>query len=234
MSSDDRTTFTLALSMVLLLCASLFLPLMFMIHQVYFDTGYIQTKEFNERWGSLYSEVKATRKANLMHQLVFVLRRLFYVLPSVYLINNPGLQVIILNLMSLPVSIYQLNYHPLKSPRLNVVEQANNFLLVVSIFLFMCFSDWVSDQQAKFEIGWCLIAVMVIVLLINLMYVLSLAFNYLSVRFRYYLVRLQWFWVSRVKTTDTYWTIHDWLTKMAIKLGLKKERKTRMQLFAEQ
>ena len=66
----------------------------------------------DERFGSLYSDLKIKSKPALLFNVVFMLRRLVFALLGIFLDGYPFMQVQLFSLHCLSVSIYLILYRP--------------------------------------------------------------------------------------------------------------------------
>ena len=73
-------------------------------------------KENEERFGSLYSDLKIKSKPALLFNVVFMLRRLAFALLGIFLDAYPFLQVQLFSLHCLSVSTYLVSSRPFYTP----------------------------------------------------------------------------------------------------------------------
>ena len=73
-------------------------------------------KETEERFGSLFSDLKIKSKAALLFNVVFMLRRLAFALLGTLLDGYPFLQLQLFTLHCLSVSLYLTLFRPFSTP----------------------------------------------------------------------------------------------------------------------
>ena len=77
----------------------------------------------------------------------------------------------ILNYINLIAVAYFGNNLPLKEPSKNKLELFNEFFVQIASLLFLCFTDWVSDNNAKEIIGYSLILLIFIYIVVNFVFI---------------------------------------------------------------
>ena len=100
-------------------------------------------------WGTIYDEVQVDSKWDLIWICMQFLRRIIFVAVAFILITNPGIQVVIINLLGLFSLIIVGYFKPLKGATRNRDRLGifNELTIIQSGIFFMCFSDWVKDDQ---------------------------------------------------------------------------------------
>ena len=105
--------------------------------------------------------------------LIFI-RRLFMI--SILLLqpsfeNN---QIIMQLHTTLYICIFTGYVRPYKSQLQNTQEFFNEWTVVISSYHLFCFTDWITDYDRRFEIGWSLISVIIVNVLFNFALVLTI------------------------------------------------------------
>ena len=67
----------------------------------------LREDEFKERWQALYQDIRLGNLTQRLFYFVFIGRRASLVASAFWLIDYPGIQIIVLNLTNLAVLIYQ-------------------------------------------------------------------------------------------------------------------------------
>ena len=50
-------------------------------------------KEFIQKYGSLFTEIRTTKKSALLYSMIFMIRRIVFVLSAIYLNDYPYIQI---------------------------------------------------------------------------------------------------------------------------------------------
>ena len=96
----------------------------------------------------MFDGVKLESKWTASFYLIFIIRRLIFVIMCFGLDNYSGLTLVLLCLMNLAMLIYVGIVEPLIERRFNRLEIFNE-LFVCFITFHMCFfTDWVLDEKA--------------------------------------------------------------------------------------
>lgn len=75
----------------------------------------------------------------------------------------------------------------------NKIEIVNDVFVAICSNLMMCYTDWVTDENSKFNFGWVMIGIIVLLMIFNLYYfVLYAARSFKLICIRYYR-RLKWY-----------------------------------------
>ena len=113
----------------------------------------LNSKRFKQKWGMLYDTVKTRNKWDLLWIFNGIFRMGIFVFTSFYLLQWPALQVIIINLLTLISIIIIGKYQPLKGTLENRLGIFNEWSVMECNFCFMCFTNWLHDNERKFEVG---------------------------------------------------------------------------------
>jgi len=118
---------------------------------------------------------------------VFLVKRLILAVCVVFLKEMPFLQIqVVVFMLSLDL-IYTGQVQPFASKFLNRMEMINNvFILLCSYYLFL-FTEFVPSPEAKFNLGWSLVAVYWICIVFNTAVLVFIAIRnaYRKLRRRY-------------------------------------------------
>ena len=101
--------------------------------------------EFKSMFGNLYSELKTSLKQQVMFYLVFIVRRLLFVVFTLFMRERNFFQIIAMNYLNLTMLIYNGYYKPFSSRFRNRVEVTNEVFITLATFHFMLFTDFTKD-----------------------------------------------------------------------------------------
>lgn len=87
-------------------------------------------KMFDHKWNHLYDDLDNDRNLPMQYYFIYVLRRMLFVLIAYYFHENPGIQIMLNNLMMLSLLIYLIFARPFKSSTLNKMEYINEFMIL--------------------------------------------------------------------------------------------------------
>ena len=82
-----------------------------------------------------------------------------YVWIAIWVTEFPGIQIILLNICNLAMQLY-LGNNPMSYKQLNHRETVNNLFIIANTFIYMTFSEWGPNEEAKYLMGWVLLATM--------------------------------------------------------------------------
>ena len=108
-----------------------------------------QQAKFKVRWGSMFEGVKLKSKITACFYLVFIIRRLIFVMLVFGIDNYSGLVMVILCWMNLGMLIYVGQISPLVERLENRLEMFNELFVCCITFHMFFFSDWVLDENAQ-------------------------------------------------------------------------------------
>ena len=124
-------------------------------------------------WGKLMENLKLNNKMNLTYRFWFVLRRIVFIGTCFITKDNFTLQYLCLSLFNLAMTLYQGTYFPFKDRNTNKVELFNEFLMSISSYHIIFFSDMVDSLIVRYQYGWSLIAVLSVNLVFNMYIILK-------------------------------------------------------------
>lgn len=128
---------------------------------------------FMVKWGSLYSNIKFTRRPGLKLLALFCLRRAAFAFTIVL-----GTDILILHLIvylysSLLMLSFLLGVRPFNQPILNKIEILNEFFSLGAFYIIIFFTDWVTDVDFRYLSGEIYMYAMSCSILINFYFVFS-------------------------------------------------------------
>lgn len=163
------------------------IPFAILYHVCKVNLAAIQSDQFQAKWGVLYSQIDLRSKLNLLHSLIFILRRILYVWLAFFALPFPGLQLILMNICNLFVMIFDRLNRPMKTRQLNQIETVNNSFVAISFITFMTFTNWGPDEETKYIVGWYLHLILLLIVVFNSYFALKLLIKSLRLRtIKYY------------------------------------------------
>ena len=115
-----------------------------------------------------YEGLKDYDNASMQYFYVYLMRRYCFLLMVFYLPNYPAFQLMLWNFLNLVQVSYLLHAKPFEEPGVNKIELFNEFVIFFLSYLFLCFSDWVSDPALKTKVGAFFIYVIFFNVFVNL------------------------------------------------------------------
>lgn len=129
-----------------------------------------------------------SKRSSLLYHLIFVLRRLFFVINVFLLSDYLAIQLICFMLTNILYLIYLLNFRPLESVSMEVFNEVTT--LILSYFMLI-YTDFVPNANIKNLFSFVFIIVFCLNILTNILLILKeilrkfkLYFLYLRVKFR--------------------------------------------------
>ena len=80
-----------------------------------------------------------------MYYLVFIVRRLLFIVFTLYMRDRNYFQIIAMNYLNLSMVIYNGQFKPFKVRSRNRVEVANEIFITMATFHYMLFTDFTQD-----------------------------------------------------------------------------------------
>lgn len=153
----------------------------------------LRTRRFESRFGSLYLGHKTNDEVGpKLFQTFFIARRLLLAALVVFANDYPGSQILVLT-MSLTVQLIYIGLaRPFEAEWLNRLELHNEYLLQVSCSFILIYSDGLMlmpnpgypeydeklpDIDAKFDLGWCHVGLLGLLVAVNLNVMLTVQFH---------------------------------------------------------
>ena len=149
----------------------------------------LEKPSFRERWGTFYAESRMTSRWNLYFNFVSLVRR-FQFISFVLYVKIPAFQITSIMVTNTLVMIYQINFKPLKSPKDNILECFNEYMIFTMTILLVSYTEIVPDNITKYQMGFVHIYVFFIYLGVNITSIMaklmkSLYLLYLKLKNRY-------------------------------------------------
>lgn len=130
-------------------------------------------KEQSKSWfGALYYGLKLKTKWQAAFYVIFALRRLIFVI-VVFFVNKEYMifQLLILCYCNLIIIIYLGGVYPLESRFMNRLGLFNEGMICCASIHMMFFSEWIDSVEQQFELGYSMIAVIIITIAFNMLVV---------------------------------------------------------------
>ena len=113
-------------------------------------------------------EIHDKRKAALLYPLLFVLRRILFVITVILFDDFVWLQIATQYACCVLMIIYYGYVWPFENHTVTKLEILNEVLTLFLCYFMLCFTDWVPDSSMRYYIGWLFIATVSIYLLITI------------------------------------------------------------------
>ena len=103
-----------------------------------------------------------TKSSALSIPMIYCTRRLVLAISLVYLQDYFWIQIFI-QILLVQTSLFVIQwYRPLNSRRLTRLETLNEVVTYIVLTFFLCFSDFISDLQLRYDLGFaCIVTVSV-------------------------------------------------------------------------
>jgi len=168
-ASGDQISFFVAC--VCLFLVIIVLPSLFYYVLVACDLDTINSEEFEERFGPLIDGLRTDRKIYLTFYLSMVVRRFLFC--ALTLMDTTCIQVLLLIIINLAYAIYVTNLRAYKMGLLNQSIIVNEFFVGMITVSMLVFTDYVQDEDAKYEFAFFVVGLVVIIIVYNMWYFLG-------------------------------------------------------------
>ena len=130
--------------------------------------------EFDEKWGAPLEGLNKSQKSSVAQPVMFLLRRTFFVIISIWLFSNLIAQLALQILMTVIKFAYLIQFQPFEDRLVQKLEIFNEIMLILIIDVMFCFTDIIPTERDKQLFGYVfiiLITVTIGVHLVNLVLV---------------------------------------------------------------
>lgn len=169
-SLNQTEKYSIGLSLAIL-AAMICLLLFFSVH--YYRNFY----ELKENVSAMLSGVRYTEKkktrALLFVPFIFFLRRIVFMVVTLFSSENFVVQLIAMLTMSTIMFAYVVRVRPLETTRANRIEIMNEVTMILLAHTMFLFSDYVKDRERVYDIGWVYTTTSTINITIHLVVILS-------------------------------------------------------------
>ena len=132
----------------------------------------IETKAFEETFGTLIEEQRDSDLALLLTPLM-LMRRLVFACCMVFLGKIQSMQLLIVTQMSLFMLVFLIRAKPFKEPSKNRLEIFNECCLLINCYSYMLFLDNTDiDPNLRYNLGFIPIGISCFYLLVNALLIL--------------------------------------------------------------
>ena len=100
-----------------------------------------QTPDFKKRWGAFHEDIRTTSKYHVSYFLVFVMRRILYLSSAFFIVDNPGMQRLLLRFSNLAMLIHVGGGH-MTSLFLNKHQMLQELMITVITMHLDVFTVW--------------------------------------------------------------------------------------------
>lgn len=108
------------------------------------DLSYRTTKD---SFGTTYSDLKSESKGALLYNVLFMLRRLFFVALAIFALAYPLIQYKLLIFHCLALMTYLLTVYPFDTPYLNRLELFNEISILLASMHLLALTDFNPDPE---------------------------------------------------------------------------------------
>ena len=119
------------------------------------------TRSFQKRWSFLHEDIRIDDKVISSYFIVYVTRRLIYLVAAFFCMELPSMQLLIIYYENLFVLLYT-GQKPLVGRMLNRYEMVNEIVVFTVCWHLMFFTDWVDTEDSKVKFGWSMITIIVL------------------------------------------------------------------------
>ena len=155
---------------LIFLAAFVILPYL-LFSLIFYPVETIRSQSFRDNWEALYKDLRTREKPQIMFYMIFIIRRAIFVAIGFKLKDRNFYQLITLNFMNLFMLVYQGNYRPMDSYKLNFIELVNEVSVCCACINMMLFSELVLINDDKYKCGWILVIIILLQILFNLIYI---------------------------------------------------------------
>ena len=157
--------------------SSFLMPVAFMAFVFHYRIP-IQTKDFKDnKYSAIYEEQRKESMMSLMYHTIFLLRRLIFGMTIAFLIDYMFAQLMIMILMSFLINTYTGYYRPFKDDFINTLEVFNESTILACLFCCLAFTDYVSDETVKQQMGLVVIGIVILNVTLNLIYMMKVSLS---------------------------------------------------------
>ena len=141
----------------------------------------LNSDEFQQKWGSLASDLRDGSKMAAVFMPVFMLRRLFFSAIIVFWNGRQAFQIHGILVLCLLWLCFLVHVRPFASPTINNLEIFNELLILINTFCLINFSDfvvepnkdpgqdtWVFAEETNTLMGWYNVAGLGLIIVFNL------------------------------------------------------------------
>lgn len=130
---------------------------------------YINDSSFRKSWRGLSFGINTRRKYTLFYYMAFIIRRILFVSTAFNVDQFECQQIQSIMLMNIVAFMYQTDSYPSDRKLNNQIAVFNEITITVVTMHMLCYTDWISDKDLQYNIGWSHIYWMCLNVLCNLL-----------------------------------------------------------------
>jgi hypothetical protein len=132
----------------------------------------INLQHFEQKWGTLYHQVKKTSKSALMFFPIYCVRRLVFIFICIQYDGAP-IQIIVTLCLNMLILMFIGYVKPIKVPILFRLETFNEFMICSITPVLIVFANESVPQETKITYGWLMVAGIFLIIGVNVFFVLK-------------------------------------------------------------
>ena len=153
----------------------------------------LEKKEFEEKWGSLYTNLYPLKDSVYEVTSIFCIKRILYAIGTVYMGNYVVPNIYVYIFVPLFGLGYTINNRPMNSRVLNFMEALNELIILCNGYFVVMFTQWICDPLLRYKLGWIHIFLNLVVIAANFVIIFYEIFK--GVRYEY----RKWRWARQWK-----------------------------------
>eukprot|EP00347_Sterkiella_histriomuscorum_P005693 403355625 len=164
------------------------------IHFLPYEEVPQSNEQVEKYYGSLYEGLQFDHFMNVIYNVWFVLRRLSFGIMAVFFEDSDSTtHFLFLMMQSLLFVMYVMIMKPFESSLLNKMEAFNEICILGVVYHFFLFSDYITDEDIKYDAGWSACFVLAIQMLVNISVMMTQSYQELktSIIKLYYKIKLR-------------------------------------------
>lgn len=128
----------------------------------------LEHKVTRRYFSALYSGIDLSYALNTQYVTLFLLRRFAIGLAIAFLRPYLFTQLLVFQVTSMVVLTTVVSLRPYESRLKNVVEIANECLVILTVYMMYGFSHYIPSKEYRYKLGWVYIGIVAAVFVINI------------------------------------------------------------------
>ena len=143
---------------------------LFLVFYLWPRSKRLSKKKMRRKYGSAYEMINIRRRGtwSMFFPVFFFVRRMTFVWAVCMLYDNNVMQILFYMLPTLILMCHLGMVHPLRELRDNRIEMYNCFTIMCLSYCLMCYTPYVYDAEARYQIGFFMIGLIAQNLLVNI------------------------------------------------------------------
>ena len=137
----------------------------------------LRTEKCIHRFGSLYAELRTDSRFAVLYNVLYLVRRLYFVLVCLELSYFPFLQVQALIFHSILLLIFDTLVRPFHSRLLNNLEIFNEVCILGASYHLLIFTEYDNNENTQYNGGFSIIAITTLNILVNMGIMMYMTFQ---------------------------------------------------------